>query len=320
MNIFVTGASGWIGSASVAELLATGHQVVGLARSDASAAVIEAQGATAVRGTLADLDTLREQASAADGVLHLGFVHDFSDYQAAGRIERDAIETFGDALAGTGKPLLFASGVAGQSAPGRASTEEDASPFTTPDAPRGGAEPLALGFADRGIRPVALRFAPTVHGAGDHGFMAVLVGIARERGVAAYVGDGSNRWPAVHRLDAARLVALALDGAPAGTRVHAVAEEGIATREIAEAIGRGLGLPTASIAPDAAAEHFGWLGALIGRDIPASSERTRALLGWEPTHPTLLADLAAGAYFPVPADMVEASEASDGAAGQAGAA
>ncbi|MWB98719.1 SDR family oxidoreductase [Agromyces seonyuensis] len=295
MRIFVTGASGWIGSASIAELLAAGHEIVGLARSEASAARIEGAGGRAVRGALADLDLLAEQAAAADGVLHLGFNHDFSDYAGAGRTERAVVETFGDALAGSGKPFAFASGVAGF-ALGRPVTEADASAYRTPDAPRGGVEPLALGFADRGIRSMALRFAPTVHGAGDHGFTNVLVETAHRHGVAAFIGDGANRWPAVHRLDAAKLVALAVETAPAGTRVHAVAESGVPTREIAAAIGRSLGVPTVSIDPADAAEHFGWLGALYGADLPASSEATRELLGWAPVHPTLVEDLDGGAY------------------------
>lgn len=296
MRVFVTGASGWIGSAVVPELLAAGHEVDGLARTEDSAARLRAVGASPVSGTLDDLTTLRAAAESADAVIHLGFKHDFSDYAASGRTERAVMETFGDALEGTGKPLLFASGVALVS-PGRVVTEDDASPFTGADAPRGGAEALALGFADRGIQPVALRFAPTVHGDGDHGFTAVLVDVARRTGVAGYVGEGINRWPAVHRGDAARLVVRALENPGTAAVVHAVGEEGVTAREIAEAIGRGAGVPVASIAPDDVDAHFGWIGRFFGLDIPASSTLTQQRFDWEPTGPTLLEDLAAGHYF-----------------------
>jgi len=295
MRVFVTGASGWIGSAVVTELLSADHQVVGLARSEASADAITAAGATPHPGSLDDLESLSAGAKDADAVIHLGFKHDFSDMAGAGRTERAVLETFGQALGGSGRPLLFASGVAGLT-PGRLATERDESPHRGPDSMRGGAEELALGFADRGVRSVALRFAPTVHGQGDHGFVATLSGIARAQGLSGYVGDGSNRWPAVHRSDAARLVRLALEGAPAGSVVHAVAEEGVATRDIAEAIGRGLGVPTASVAPEDAAAHFGWIGAFFGLDTPVSSALTRERFGWAPTHPGLLEDLAAGYY------------------------
>jgi nucleoside-diphosphate-sugar epimerase len=303
MRIFVTGASGWIGSAAVPELLAAGHEVVGLARSEASADALRAVGAHTHPGSLDDLDSLRSGAEQADGVVHLAFKHDFDAYSSSGLTERAAVETMLGALEGTGKPFLFASGVA-LLAPGRVATERDATPSSGPEAPRGGAEQLALSAADRGVRPVALRFAPTVHGAGDHGFTAVLADIARRTGVAGYVGDGGNRWPAVHRSDAGRLVALALDdalaGAPALPAVHAVAEEGIPTREIAEALGAALGVPTASIPAEEAAGHFGWLGAFYGADAPASSALTREHLGWAPTGPTLLEDIAAGAYSTAP--------------------
>ncbi|MFB2596434.1 SDR family oxidoreductase [Herbiconiux sp. P17] len=295
MRVFVTGASGWIGSAVVPELLAGGHDVVGLARSDESAAALRAAGAEVQPGSLDDLGSLRAGAEASDAVIHLAFKHDFSDYAGAGRTERAALETFGDALAGSNRPFLFASGVA-MIAPGRVATERDENRSSGPDAPRGGGEPFALAFAERGIRPVGLRFSPSVHGHGDHGFISTIVGVARAKGVSGYVGDGSNRWPAVHRSDAARMVRLALEKAPAGSVVHGVAEEGIPARDIAEAIGQQLGVPVVSVAPDAAAEHFGWIGAFFALDIPASSALTQALLGWSPTGPTLLGDLAAGAY------------------------
>lgn len=298
MRVFVTGASGWIGSAVVPELLEAGHEVVGLGRSDESLAAIAAAGATPLAGSLDDLDSLRRGAQESDGVVHLAFKHDFSKFAESGRTERAAIEVLGNALEGSGRPLLFASGVAGL-APGRVATEDDASPMVGPDAPRGGAEQFAFEYVARGVRPVSLRFAPTVHGDGDHGFVATLVQIARDKGASGYVGDGSSRWAAVNRLDAASLVRLALDKAPAGSAVHGVAEEGIATREIAEVIGRQLGVPVVSVAPENATEHFGWLGAFYGLDVPTSSSKTQALLGWTPTHPGLIEDLESGSYFRV---------------------
>jgi nucleoside-diphosphate-sugar epimerase len=296
MRVFVTGASGWIGSAAVPELLEAGHRVVGLARSDNAAARIGALGAEVVRGGLDDIDSLRTGAAEADGVLHLGFKHDFSDMAGSARTERAAVGTMLETLEGSNRPFLFASGVAMLN-PGAVADEETASPFSGSDAPRGGAEALALSYADRGVRPVALRFAPTVHGNGDHGFIAHLTGIAREKGLAGYVGDGDNRWAAVHRFDAGRVTRLALESAEAGSRVHAVAEEGIPSREIAAAIGAGLGVPVASIAPDDVDEHFGWIGRFFGMEMAASSALTRQRLGWTPTHPGLLDDLAAGHYF-----------------------
>lgn len=295
MRVFTTGASGWIGSAVVPALQAAGHEVVGLARSAAAADRLAAAGVAVHRGDLDDLPALRAGAEEADAVVHLGFKHDFADFAGAGRTERAAVETFGDVLAGTGRPLLLASGIAG-AAPGRLLTEDDPSPFTTPDAPRGASETLALALRDRGVPAVALRFAPTVHGDGDHGFTAELVRVARERGVAGYVGDGANRWPAVHRSDAARLVVRALERAADVPVVHAVAEEGIAARDIAAAVGRVLDVPTAPVDPDDAVTHFGWIGRFFAIDMPASSALTRTRLGWDPTGPTLLDDLAAGAY------------------------
>jgi nucleoside-diphosphate-sugar epimerase len=297
MRVFVTGASGWIGSATVDELLAAGHDVLGLARSDASAAALEAKGVTVLRGDLDDLDVLRKGAADADGVVHLANKHDWSNPAASNAAERAAVETIAETLVDTQRPFVLASGVAGL-APGRPSTEDDPSPFRGPDAPRGGSENLALEYVARGVHTVSARFAPTVHGARDHGFIAYIVATAREKGVSAYVGDGTNRWSAVHRSDAARLVRLGLEQAPAGSRVHAVAEEGVATRAIAEAIGRGLGLPVTSVAPDEAVEHFGFIGSFFAMNMAASSEQTRKLLGWEPTGPTLIEDIDAGAYFP----------------------
>lgn len=296
MRVFVTGASGWIGSAVVPELLDAGHEVVGLARSDSATATLAAAGVRAHRGSLDDLNSLRAGADSADAVVHLAFNHDFSDYAGAGRTERAAVETLGETLAGSDRPFLLASGVVGLAA-GRPGTERDPAPMSGPDAPRGGSEQLALDYAERGVRSVSLRFAPTVHGDGDHGFVATLVGVAREKGTSGYVGDGSNRWPAVHRIDAAHLVRLALDKAPAGSVVHAVGEEGIPTRTIAEVIGRHLGVPVAVIPPEEAAAHFGWIGAFFALDAPTSSAFTQDMLGWSPTHPGLLADLEAGYYF-----------------------
>ena len=295
MRVFVTGASGWIGSAVVPELLAAGHSVVALARSDESAAALAAAGTEVHRGSLDDVGSLHAGAEGSDGVVHLAFRHDFSDYAGAGRTERAALEALAGALEGSDRPLLFAAGLA-LHVPGRAATERDASPFSGPDAPRGGGEHLAFGYAERGVRPVSLRFSPTVHGEGDPGFVSTLVGVARRTGVSGYVGDGANRWPAVHRADAARLVRLALEQAPAGSAVHAVAEEGIPARDIAAAIGRRLDVPAVSVAPEDAAEHFGWIGSFFALDVPASSALTREQLGWTPTHPGLLADLEAGYY------------------------
>lgn len=297
MHVFVTGASGWIGTAVVADLLATGHQVTGLARSDSSAEALEARGVRVLRGDLDDLDAIRRGAHDAEATIHLANKHDWSDMAASNAAERAAVQAIGDTLAGTNRPFLLASGLAGL-APGRIATEQDASPFHGPDSPRGGSENLALEFVDRGVRSIALRFSPTVHGTRDHGFVAVLSQIARDKGVAGYPGDGTNRWPAVHVADAARMTVLGLERAPAGSRLHAVAEEGVPTREIAEAIGRAFDLPVASVPADQVVEHFGWLGGFFAADAATSSAATRELLGWAPTGPTLVADIDAGAYAP----------------------
>ena len=294
MRLLVTGASGWIGSASVQELLAAGHHVLGLARSDAAADKITALGAEVVRGSLDDLDGLRAATRRAEGVVHLGYNHDFSQMGAAAQTDRAALDTCAEVLAGTGGPLLIASGTLGLRS-GSIGTEED-----TPDPkvhPRIANAAHAVALASRGIRSMVVRFAPTVHGAGgDHGFVATLARIAREQGVSACIGDGANRWPAVHRLDAARLVRLAIESAAPGSVVHAVAEEGIAARDIANALGAALGVPTRSIPADQAQAHFGWIGMFFGADAPASNTLTRERLGWEPTGPGLLADIAAGHY------------------------
>lgn len=294
MHVFITGATGWIGSAVAAELIGAEHEVTGLARSDANVEKLEAAGVRPHRGDLHDLDSLRAGATGADAVIHFGNLHDFSNMAESGRVERAAVETFGDVLAGSGGALVVASGMAGAGA--GTLTETDASPHVGPESARGGSEHLALSYADRGVRSIASRFAPTVHGAGDHGFIAHITGIAREKGVSGYIGDGANRWPAVHRSDAAHLVRIALEDAPAGTIVHAVAEGGVPTRDIAEAIGTALGIPSASISPADAAAHFGWMGMFFGADLPASSDITRERFGWTPVGPTLLEDIAAGAY------------------------
>lgn len=294
MRVFVTGASGWIGSGVVPELLGAGHQVVGLARSDESAAALERAGAEVHRGSIDDPDTLHAGAVATDGVVHLAYNHDFSDMAGAARTDRQAIEAFAAALEGTERPLLIASGTLGL-AVGRAGTENDR--------PADGGHPrvanaaAALALADRGVRSVVVRFAPTVHGAGDHGFLARIVDIARAKGVSGYIGDGTNRWAAVHRDDAALLVRLGLEQAPPGSVLHAVADEGVPIRDIAEVIGRHLDLPVVSVSPEDAPAHFDFLAGFLGADVPASNEITRALLGWEPTRPGLLADLDAGHYF-----------------------
>lgn len=296
MRVFVIGASGWIGSAVVGELLAAGHNVTGLARSDAAAAALDARGVRVQRGNLDSPDSLLSATADADAVVHLANKHDFSNPAVSNRAERATVQLIGDTLAGSHRAFVLASGVAGL-ANGRPSTERDVSRAYGPDAPRGGSENLALEFTDRGVGVVSVRFAPTVHGVGDHGFISSIVGAATTNGVSGYVGDGANRWPAVHRSDAARLVRLGLESAQPGSVLHAVAEKGIPTRDIAQAIGDGLGMPIASIAQDDAATHFGWIGAFLGMDIPSSSELTRAQLNWTPTGPTLAEDIASGAYF-----------------------
>ncbi|MFR9724455.1 SDR family oxidoreductase [Streptomyces sp. MS19] len=296
MHVFVTGASGWIGYPVVGELLAAGHEVTGLARSDASADALRRAGAAVRRGDLDDLDGIRAGAETAEAVIHLANKHDWSDPAVSNAAERAAVQTIADTLEGSGRRFLLASGVAGLGQGGKPATEADASPAHGPDSPRGGSENLALEYVDRGVHTVSLRFSPTVHGMGDHGFIAAVAAVAREKGVSGYPGDGTNRWAAVHRGDAARMVALGLEKAPAGSRLHAVAEEGVPTRAIAAAIGRAFDLPVASIAPDDVQDHFGWIGAFFGRDLSASSAATRELLDWTPTGPTLVEDIDAGAY------------------------
>jgi nucleoside-diphosphate-sugar epimerase len=286
LRVFVTGASGFIGSAVVAELIGAGHHVVGLARSATSAAALTATGAEVQYGALDDLDSLRIGASAVDGVIHLAFNHDFSDYAGAAETDRRAIEAFGAALAGSDRPLVVAAGLASLPT-GQVLTEEDDIP---PGVPRL-SEATALPLAERGVRASVVRLPPTVHGEGDRGFVARLIDIARDKEVSAYPGDGANRWPAAHRLDAAVVFRLALESAPAGARVHAVDEEGVPTREIADIIGRQLKLRVRAVPANQAVDHFGWLGAFFALDLPASSALTRRQLDWKPTGPTLLDDL-----------------------------
>ncbi|WP_269857534.1 SDR family oxidoreductase [Streptomyces sp. RPT161] len=296
MRVFVTGASGFIGSAVVPELIGAGHEVIGLARSDASAVALAAAGAEVHRGDLEDLDSLRTGAAASDGVIHLAFIHDFSQYQNAARTDLRAIETLGAALEGSDRPLVIASGTIGL-AGGRVATERDTPDPRSVAAPRAAAAQATLSLASRGVRSSVLRLPPTVHGEGDHAFIATLINIARDKGVSGYVGDGANRWCAVHRRDAAHLFRLALEKAPAGSVLHGIAEEGVPIRTVAELIGRHLDLPVVSVSPEDADRHFGWLGAFLSADVPTSSALTRELLGWQPTHPGLIDDLEQGHYF-----------------------
>ncbi len=305
MRIFVTGASGWIGSAIVPRLLQSGHQVVGLARSDAAAAAVTSAGAQVQRGTLDDLDVLRDAAATSDGVIHAAFKHDVAfsgDFQGAADADRRAVETFGAALKGSDRPLVIASGTLGLS-PGQMATERDGHDLDAagqhPAGPRTrmATAEYVLGLASQGVRSSIVRLAPSVHGDGDHGFVATLVDIARAKGVSGYIGDGTNRWPAVHRFDAAELFCLAVTDAPAGSTLHGIADEGVPIRAVAEVIGRHLDLPVVSVSPDDAAEHFSWLASFLAMDSPASNTLTRQLLGWEPTHPGLIADLDEGHYF-----------------------
>ena len=293
MRVFVTGASGFIGSAVVPELIGAGHQVVGLARSDASAAALVAAGAEVHRGSLEDIDKLRSGAEGSDGVIHLAFIHDFTQYEKAVHADQLAIDAMSGVLEGSGRPFVIASGTAAL-APGRVGTERDS---LDPNWPRGAAADVTLALAERNVRSSVVRLPPTVHGEGDHGFLATLVDVARTTGVSGYIGDGANRWPAVHQLDAARLFRLALEEAPAGSVWHAVADQGVPIRTIAEVIASHLGVPAVSIPAEDAGAQFGWLGAFLAIDVRASSEITRDALDWQPTHVGLIDDLNAGHYF-----------------------
>ncbi len=307
MRVFVTGASGWVGRAVVPQLTGAGHEVAGLARSDASARALAAAGVEVREGSLDDLDTLRDAAASSDGVIHLAFKHDIAfagDFDGAAEADRRAIETLGEALAGSGRPFVIASGVLGL-APGRVATERDGlavaggegeQPTSGPERRRANAQ-LTLALAGRGVRSSVVRLPPTCHGDGDNGFIPTAIGFAREKGAAAYVGDGGNRWPAVHRDDAARLFRLALESAPAGSVLHAIGDEGVPIREVAAIFASQVGVPSVSVSPEQAGEYLGWLGGFWGLDSPASAELTRELLDWQPTGPGLIADLEEGHYF-----------------------
>ena len=294
MRVFVTGATGFIGTAIVQELISAGHQVLGLARSDASAQKLIGAGAEVHRGDLEDLDSLRSGAAQSDGVIHAGFIHDFTRFAEVCEVDKIAIETIGEVLAGSGHPFIITSGTALVS-PGKLATEDVIPPFN-PAWPRA-SEQAADAVAEKGVRAAVVRLSPSVHGDEDrHGFIPIMVNIAKEKGVSAYIGDGQNSWNAVHRLDAARLFRLALENAAPKARYHASAEEAITLRTIAAAIGEQLNLPVRSITLEAAAEHFGWFAQMAAIDCPSSSVWTQEQLRWQPTHSTLLTDIGNGIY------------------------
>lgn len=295
MRVFVTGATGFIGSAIVRELLSAGHQVLGLARSDAAADALRQAGAAAHRGELADTASLAVGAQACDGVIHTAFHHDFSAHAAAAEMDRRAIKALTAVLEGSGRPFVSTS-VTMLLTHARPATEDTAVPADSQN-PRAGAEALVAAAAGRGVRASVVRLPPSVHGTGDYGFVPALVGFARRKGFSAFIGDGANRWPAVHRLDAARLFRLALESALPGAHLHAVAEEGLPLRAIAEAVGAGLGVPARSISAEEAPAHFEWLTRFVAADNPASSALTRGSLGWQPREAELLADIRDGGYF-----------------------
>lgn len=318
MRVFVTGATGFVGSAVVRELMGAGHEVTGLARSETSAKALVAAGARVHRGTIEDLDSLRRGAAAADGVIHTAFFHEITHMALRTRLrvmlgggpggivsrylsaavgaDRRAIETLGQALTGPDRPLVAAFATMAM-APGHLATEDEASDAASVGGPRGASEEAMLALAARGVRASVVRLPPSVHGNGDYGFVPRLIGVARKKGAAAYVGDGANRWPAVHRLDAARLFRLALEKGVAGSRYHAVADEGVPMREIAGVIGRHLNVPVVSKTPEEAAKLFSWLAPFLAADNPVSSRLTQERLGWRPTQPELIPDLEAGSYF-----------------------
>lgn len=296
MLVFVTGGTGFIGSAVVRELIGASHEVVGLARSDAGAEELRRAGAGVHRGDLADPDSLAAGAAAADGVIHLAFGHDFSRYREMGETDRRAIEAIAASMEGTGKPLVITSGTT-VVAVDRTVREAEEAREDSPSGVRAPSERALEAWSRRGVRGVSVRLPPSVHGPGDHGFVPMLIGVAREKGVAAYIGDGANRWPAVHRLDAARLFRLALEKGTPGTRAHGAAEEGVPMRDIAAAIGEGLGVPVRGLSADEAEAHFNWMAMFVGVDNPTSSAATREALGWRPREPGLLDDLRDASYF-----------------------
>lgn len=295
MHVFVTGASGFIGRAVVSELVSAGHDVTGLARSEGSATLVKQLGAAVHRGDLDDLDAIRAGATAADAVVHLANKHDWANPAESSRAERAAVHAIAETLAGSDRPFVFASGVAGFNLD-RPVTELDVSPAVGPASARGGAENLALEYASRGVRVVSARFAASVHDKDDHGFIAIIADAARRLGAVPYVGDGANRWPAVHRSDAARLVRLGLENAPAGAVLHVVAEEGVSLRQIGEALSERLDLPTKSMPAEHVSAEIPFVGRYLGVDAPAWSQLTRERFGWAPVGPTLLDDIAAGYY------------------------